>query len=259
MSAASASAKSASLDEALALAIQRLPCFPCRADKSPATPHGFHDASWDQQFVQQLWRSHPGPLVGVPTGEVSGFHVLDIDARNSGETWFTQHRDRLPATRVHRTRSGGLHLFFQHQQELRCSAGRIAPGIDVRASGGYVIWWPAAGFPVLCDTIPAPWPEWLCALLSSPPRSTTPRVVVANEVTLMRLLRLVASARPGERNSLTFWAACRAGEMVASGLLRADIAADVIAEAATRAGLPFLEAQRTAWSGIRASGGPSHG
>jgi hypothetical protein len=105
----------------------------------------------------------------------------------------------------------------------------------------------------------APWPEWLCALLSSPPRSTTSRVVVADEVTLMRLLRLVASARPGERNSLTFWAACRAGEMVASGLLRADIAADVIAEAATRAGLPLAEAQCTAWSGIHAGGGPSHG
>jgi hypothetical protein len=25
---------------------------------------------------------------------------------------------------------------------LRCSRGRIAPGVDVRADGGYVIWWP---------------------------------------------------------------------------------------------------------------------
>jgi hypothetical protein len=75
----------------------------------------------------------------------------------------------------------------------------------------------------------------------------------------MRLVRLLASAQPGERNSLTFWAACRAGEMVASGLLRADFAADVVAEAATRAGLPFSEARRTALSGIRAGGGFAHG
>jgi hypothetical protein len=112
---------------------------------------------------------------------------------------------------------------------------------------------------VICDATPAPWPEWLWTRPSPPPRPTASRVVVANEATLIRLVRLVASAHPGERNSLTFWAACRAGEMVASGLLRADIAADVIAEAATRAGLPLAEAQRTAWSGIRASGGPSHG
>jgi hypothetical protein len=75
---------------------------------------------------------------------------------------------------------------------------------------------------------------------------------------MMRLVHLVAGARSGERNNLTYWAACRAGEMVASGLLGADAAAAVIAEAATRAGLPRSEAERTAWSGIRATGGLAH-
>jgi hypothetical protein len=42
-------------------------------------------------------------------------------------------------------------------------------------------------------------------------------------------------------------------------MLCAETVAAVIAEAATRAGLPFAEAQRTAWSGIRASGGLAHG
>jgi hypothetical protein len=195
----------------------------------------------------------------VPAGERSGLHVLDIDIRSGGRTWFADHHDSLPATRVHRTRSGGLHLFFRHQQGLRCSAGRIAPGIDVRASGGYVIWWPAAGCPVLSGLPAAPWPEWLRAQLSSPARPPTLRVRVPNDHSLRGLIRLLASARSGERNSLTFWAACRAGEMVASGLLRADTAAEVIAEAASRAGLPFAEARRTAWSGIRAGGGLGHG
>ena len=71
-------------------------------------------------------------------------------------------------------------------------------------------------------------------------------------------MHLVAGAREGERNSLTYWAACRAGEMVASGLLGADAAAAVIAEAAMRAGLPRAEAERTARSGIRATGGRGH-
>ena len=55
------------------------------------------------------------------------------------------------------------------------------------------------------------------------------------------------------------WAACRVGEMVASGLLRSDAAVALIAEAASRAGLPYVEAERTARSGIRVPGGPSHG
>ena len=71
-------------------------------------------------------------------------------------------------------------------------------------------------------------------------------------------INYLAGASEGERNSLTYWAACRAGEMVASGLLNADAAAAVIAEAATRAGLPRAEAERTARSGIRAVGGRGH-
>jgi hypothetical protein len=82
---------------------------------------------------------------------------------------------------------------------------------------------------------------------------------VPSDLALVRLVRVVAEAPAGARNSLTFWAACRAGEMVASGLLRADTAAAVIAEAATRAGLTYVEAERTAWSGIRTAGERRHG
>jgi hypothetical protein len=83
----------------------------------------------------------------------------------------------------------------------------------------------------------------------------TQRITVPDRYTLMRLVQLIAGAREGERNNLTYWAACRAGEMVASGLLAADAAVAVIAEAAARAGLPRAEAERTAWSGIHMTGG----
>jgi hypothetical protein len=46
--------------------------------------------------------------------------------------------------------------------------------------------------------------------------------------------------------------------MVTSGLLDLDVAAGVIAEAATRAGLPRKEAERVAWSGIKKTGGVTH-
>ena len=96
---------------------------------------------------------------------------------------------------------------------------------------------------------------WLCARLTSRRASQDSAHYVPDQYALTRLVRLIAGAREGERNDLTYWAACRAGEMVASGLLAADVAAAVIAEAATRAGLPRAEAERTARNGVRTTGG----
>jgi hypothetical protein len=52
--------------------------FPCRADKSPACPHGFRDASRDPAAILQLWHRFPGPLIGIATGAVSGVWVVDV-------------------------------------------------------------------------------------------------------------------------------------------------------------------------------------
>jgi len=86
----------------------------------------------------------------------------------------------------------------------------------------------------------------------------TSRITVPDGHALTRLVQLIAGGREGERNNLTYWAACRAGEMVASGLLGADAAAAVIAEAAMRAGLPRGEAERTARNGVSTTAGLAH-
>jgi hypothetical protein len=206
--------------------------------------------------LRALWSRHPGELIGVSTGDVSGVDVLDIDAKHVGAAqWWGAYRDRIPATRVHRTRSGGLHLLFRHVSRVGCSVGRIALGIDVRGDGGYVIWWPGAGLPVLSDAALASWPDWLCWLAMPSPPPVEPRITVPDRHALAGLIRIVATARDGERNRIAFWAACRAGEMARSGLIAFDTAAVVIAEAAVQAGLPRGEAERTARSGVRAGGG----
>ena len=96
--------------------IAALESFPCRDDKRPLTQQGFYDASLGIE-----WNS---PLVGVPTGAVNGFDVLDVDLQ--GLTWLAS--QAIPLTRTHETRSGGKHLLFKHAEGLRNSAGRIAPG-----------------------------------------------------------------------------------------------------------------------------------
>jgi hypothetical protein len=209
-----------------------------------------------------LWATYPGPLVGVRTGAESGFDVLDVDPKHrEAVDWCTTHRERLPKTRVHTTRSGGVHGLFRHAAGLRCSASRIARGVDVRADGGYIIWWPATGLRLMRDAPLADWPQWLLETLmpASPPASkpVAARVVVPDSRALAQIVRRVARAQEGERNAIAFWAGCRAGEMVASGLLDADTAAAIIAEAATLAGLAYSEAERAARSGIRKTGGPA--
>jgi hypothetical protein len=124
----------APLDAALRLGANGCCCFPCSADKRPATPHGFKEASRDRGVLRELWRRYPGPLVGVATGAASGIDVLDLDRKHpEGRAWWTANRSRLPETRCHRTRSGGPHLLFEHAEGLRSTAGKIAPGVDTRA------------------------------------------------------------------------------------------------------------------------------
>jgi hypothetical protein len=132
--------------------IDALPIFPCNLAKEPLTAHGFKDAK-----PRRGWKGWP--LVGFPTGAKSGFDVLDIDP--SGRKWFDANYDALPTTRAHETQRG-LHLLFKHAPGLGCSTNKIAQGIDVRADGGYAIWWPSTGRPIedapICE-----WPDWLLA------------------------------------------------------------------------------------------------
>src|SRR6516165_2044003 len=124
--------------------------FPCDHDKRPLVTAWQHNAA---RRDHSRW-----PLVGVPTGAVNGFDVLDIDLAALG--WRDANRDRFPLTQVHTTRSGGWHFLFKHHDGLRNSASRIAPGVDVRADGGFVIWWAREGLPFTPAEL-AEWPDWL--------------------------------------------------------------------------------------------------
>jgi hypothetical protein len=132
--------------------IAGLPIFPCNLTKEPLSVHGFKSARRGAKW--QGW-----PLVGFPTGAASGIDVLDIDP--TGVKWFGANFDALPQTRAHETQRG-LHLLFKHAPGLRCSTSKVADGVDVRADGGYAIWWPATGRPIedwpICEM-----PDWLVA------------------------------------------------------------------------------------------------
>jgi hypothetical protein len=145
----------------------QLPVFPCGNDKRPYTANGFKDATTHPELIKDWWVRWPDALVGVPTGNF--FVVLDIDLQHfEARLWHQDISARLPATRTHHTRSGGLHLLFQLNDRIRNTAGKITKGVDTRGLGGYIIWWPAEGFAVQNRNLLAPVPEWLVDKLYPP-------------------------------------------------------------------------------------------
>src|SRR6188508_892228 len=166
-----------SADDALTMAVNLArncgwAVFPCSATKAPTIPGpgGYKHATKDPDEIKALWRRHPGPLVGVATGSVSGVWVVDIDSPRHVEAWqwWQDHHPRL-STRVFQTRSGGLHLYFRDGQGIGNTASRICRGIDTRGDGGYVIHWFAAGLLCLDEQPIAPFPDWLRLLTMPPP------------------------------------------------------------------------------------------
>ena len=151
---------------------QGFPVFPCDADKRPLDKGGFHTATRDLPAIMLAFARSGAQLIGVPTGVPSGLIVIDVDVkpgRESGMTWLDGHRCDLPETRTHKTRSGGLHLLFRQPKgvSIRNSAGRIAPGVDVRGDGGYIIIPPSPGYAIADQKEPAEMPAWLIKLCAA--------------------------------------------------------------------------------------------
>ncbi|MBF0563083.1 MAG: bifunctional DNA primase/polymerase [Alphaproteobacteria bacterium] len=255
------------INAALALANAGVPVFPAAADKRPLPEHGFKNASAVSAVVRDLWRRWPGPLVGIRTGTESGLDVLDLDRQHGAAAWWVTYRDRIPNTRTHRTRSGGLHLLFRHLPGLRCSTAKVGPGVDIKADGGCCIWWPSAGLPVLVDmplTDLAGWPQWLIDAALPPPKPVyVPKPLPADGTRAERYARAalrhaadrVATAPTGSRNDILNRETHALARFIIEGTLDPQDIANALAVAALAAGLDRAEVVATIASGLRAAGG----
>lgn len=194
-----------------------LPVFPCGGNKKPIIAkkdggRGFHDATKEEDEVRDLFRrAKNAKLVGTPTGAITGFDILDIDYRNGGGAWELENAHRLPETRLHHTQSGGRHYLFKHAPGVRNSQSKktMAPGVDVRGDGGYIIHPPSLGYHIDSDADIAPWPDWLLELvLKRDPREERPSAPINPvEISSKRLdgltksiLARVASAVDGAKH-----------------------------------------------------------
>jgi hypothetical protein len=108
--------------------------------KHPRTRHGGTDATIDTKRIGS-WKWGTANIA-VATGPESGLVVLDIDPRHDGDKTIRQLQQtlgRLPAGPMVKTGGGGWHMYFRHPGGRVPSRNGVAPGIDIKADGGYVV------------------------------------------------------------------------------------------------------------------------
>jgi Bifunctional DNA primase/polymerase, N-terminal len=235
-------------EAALDYARRGTPIFPCYPiDKKPLTPHGFKDATTDEAQIRAWWTRWPNAMIGMPTGTKSGMNAIDLDLDpakgldgRAALDRLTAYHGPLPPTWETVTPRGGEHKIFAHNPnvEVRNSASKIGPGIDVRGEGGYIILppsqtatggtyqWKPGG-----PTNLASMPPWLIALAKTKRMSPRARRALEDEC------QKVASSLPGTRNDTLNTATFSLFQLVATGELDEQDARDRLFEAAEICGL----------------------
>jgi hypothetical protein len=182
------------LHQALAYAATGWPVFPCRPDadpcpapgrcqcKAPVTPGGFKDATTDPALIRGWWAKLPNANLAVATG-APGPDVLDVDVKPGGSGYTALNKLKRAglltgASRLVRTRSGGLHVYYAGTSQRGGALPRHH--LDFKATGGYVIAPPSKvhGKPYeLLDRRPgATALDWAAVKrLLDPPRKPAPR------------------------------------------------------------------------------------
>jgi hypothetical protein len=235
---------------ALACAEHGWPVFPCQpGKKTPATHHGYRDATTDPTQISKWFTRHPDRNLAVATG-APGPDVLDIDDRGpagSGFPALTRLRKAGlldgAAARI-RTPNGGAHVYFAGSRQR--SGHLPASHIDFLADGGYILIPPSQINGRHYEQVKAlgghsglDWAAAAQVLAPSRGQQRQASQPAAGEQHLDALARWVANQREGNRNAGLFWAANRA--------LDSDNAADLspLAAAARQAGLEEPEIIRT--------------
>lgn len=251
-------------------------------EKTPATPHGWKDASTNEDTVRAMW-SDQSCNIGIATGHASGVFVFDVDAtapKDGGMTGpealaaLVETHGPLPATLRARTGSGAHYYFRMPSGVELANRARITvrgqrTGLDVRADGGYVVAPPSIhpngsayvweqGAREVADA-----PPWLVELVrKESPKATAPMSapVVAStspsdddaSTAAQVLEHACESIRTcqGSRHDEIYRQAARVGQLVGGGCILRDAAEFELVSAGLAAGKAETEVRRTVRDGL---------
>jgi hypothetical protein len=213
---------------------------------------GCLEATDDENIIAAWGQRFPRANVGLACGLPSAVVVIDLDPRNGSKESIerlAKRKQTFPPTVTAKTANGGTHFYYAYEPQLKNSKSVLAPGIDVKTTGGYVVAPPSTLeggrqyswiISPLGDCLPR-LPRWATEALKPKPQ---PVVVFNRDAApkdIATLVDFVARAGSGERNNSLFWAACRAAE---AGMLDGN-AQESLLSAAQIAGLDKVEAAKT--------------
>jgi hypothetical protein len=181
-------------EEAIRLAELGIRVIPIKPGQKYPPMQAWQDkASNDIHVVNDWWTSqYSGYGIGIATGQTKHgrIFVLDVDDREEYKGSDTLHDlqekyGQLPETVTAITGTGGQHLYFYCDEDIRNDAGsRLGVGLDIRGTGGQVLAAPTIhpngrayqwedGFSPH-ERKPAKAPDWLVKLLTKQPEMVKP-------------------------------------------------------------------------------------
>lgn len=115
----------------------RWPVFPLKpGEKVPATRNGFKDATRSPAQIKAWWSEAPYNI-GVPTGEATGFDVIDVDGEIGVRSLAQLEMDgHIPDVHGRVMTPRGVHLLIRGTNDGNRVG--IRPGVDYRSAGGFV-------------------------------------------------------------------------------------------------------------------------
>jgi hypothetical protein len=267
------------LESALALAGAGFQVFPLQfASKEPLKgSRGFKDATGNAAVLRRWFGSRVERNIGIRTGAVSRLWVLDVDDPAALAALEAGH-GRLPLTRIVATSRGRHYWFRNGKTTVPNSASKVAPDIDVRGEGGYVLAPPSVHptgvvYEWANDAPLVEAPAWLVERAVARPAITLSERATAYQrrpdsvdgpsrygrAALEREIVLVTQAGEGGRNCQLNRSSFRLHQLVASGVLDAGEVERRLIEGAIANGLAadtksggMGQVMRTIRSGARA-------
>jgi hypothetical protein len=221
--------------------------------------------STHEQLVKRV-NAHRGRVnLGVPAGpsnllivDVDRGHAAGVDGEATLLNLAQQAGGELPRGPQQLTPSGGRHLVFRAEPGIGAPVG-VWPGIDFRGGLSYIVVEPSTRpegsyrWLISPRIAPPPLPAWLHPPKPKPTPIRRPEAVTSAPAdrVLVGLARTVAEAPQGTRNGRLYWASRRLAEHAAARKVPLDVGAAALLDAASAAGLPIDEADRTLRSGLR--------
>jgi len=154
-----------------------LKCECAKADcgspgKHPRILEWQKEASNDPAIIKEWWDRWPNANIGLPTGDINGFIVMDLDGPEGVKTARENGIPKTPTVKTGR----GWQIFFRYPGQPVKSRTGVFTLMDSKADGGYVVaagskhhtgaiyeWAPGRGLDIPLATVP----EWWLAAISN--------------------------------------------------------------------------------------------